>query len=327
MPDPYVIEHRTNDRRGCLIALSVLALIVTGLILGAIVATGTVQNLLVFAASFIGVFWAMGFFALCTLGWQGLPHRIELSEDRIRIHIPAQNRLMAIDRDSTVRWSPGGFQWQTGNFRESLKLQYGRSTNSRQIVRAVRTVVPPERQTDWELFAFLSLVPEELRWSAYPPEAFARPPTRWTIWFSLVLTLVSVIAVLILSRWQPEIRFRLLIGVFVINGLLAIALRFAIRRQPPHTLRMRWLWKFLRPFWIVVGLIVYFGGMAFSGSPIQWPGFLWSLPMFIGGFGLLMFGSMQSDAAYRNYQRQLAAKVVPAWEAEWLKQAIGSPSP
>lgn len=46
---------------------------------------------------------------------------------------------------------------------------------------------------------------------------------------------------------------------------------------------------------------------------------------FTAGFAVVLRGVAQSDAAYRNSQRQLAAEVVPAWETQSLKQDIDPP--
>lgn len=322
---PYVIEQRTNDRRGCLIALSVMALIVTGLILGAMFSLGDLRKVCAVGGLFGGCFVGIGLIQLWLYRWQGLPHRIEIDNAKIVVSIPQMRRRTVINRQTTVRWSPRWIRWRVGDQTESLFFWHYPSPDRQRLIRAFREVVPRDQQSDWELFAFLSLIPDELQWSAYPRDAFTPTSTRRTNWISIILTLASVAAALILSLWLPERRVELITTVLVANGLVAVFLHWVIRKMPPENVRMNWQLQFVQPRWVVIGLVIYGIGLVIARFPPQFPAFLLPLLCFTAGFAVVVRGVAQSDAAYRDYQRQLAAKVVPAWEAEWLQQDIDFP--
>lgn len=325
MPDPYVIEHRTNDRRGCLLTLTVMALIVIGQILGAMVSSGDLRKVCAVGGLFGGWFFGIGLIQLWLYRWQGLPHRIEIDNARIVVSIPQLRRRTVINQQTTVRWSPRWIRWRVGDQTESLFFWHYPSSDRQRLIRAFREVVPGDQQSDWELFAFLTLIPDELQWSAYPREAFTSTSTRRTTRISIILTLVSVAAALILSLWLPERRFELISTVLVANALIAVFLQWVIRKMPPEDVAMNWQFQFVQPRWVVIGLGTYGFGLVIARFPPQFPAFLLPLLCFTAGFALFLRGVSQSDATYRNYQRQLAAKVVPAWETQWLKQDLDSP--
>lgn len=323
---PSVIEFPPPNLRGCFVAICAMG--------GTVVAIGAIALVLLLTSrEWEGVALLAGWILCFPLGTAAFAcyaerksrflGRIEIQDDRITIRDDWRHQTIIIDSSTTFDWMSRSIV--EGNRKYALRQLHCREVDQELLWRAIRRIVPADRQTDWELFAYCRLVPRKLRVSQLPSEAYFLDTRRSQWRRSLIVALVCMVPIAVVAFWAPAQAAVVAVAMLVVNAVAALLQQRTVPREGQHEVRLSWVLRYPGANWAIVGIAMVLIAILLLDESAVLMRLLVPAALAVSGIVLMGVGLGISSEAHQGFMRKTAQQVVPAWETQWLQQDIDSP--
>ncbi len=323
---PYIIEFAAPNRRGCFVAICAMG--------GTVVAVGAVAlALLLTGQEWEGVALLAGWILCFPLGTAVFVDyverksrflgKIEIQDDRITIRDDRRRRTIVIDFSTTFDWMSRSIV--EGHRKYALRQLHCREVDQEMLWRAIRRIVPADRQTNWEVFAYCRLVPRKLRVSQLPSEAYFLDTRRSQWRRSLIVALVCMVPIAVVAYWAPAQAAVVAVAMLAVNAVAALLQQRTVPREGQHEVRLSWVLRYPGAVWAFVGPAMALAGISMLDDSAGLMGILGPAALAVSGVVVTGVGLGIASEAHQGFVRKVALQVVPTWEVEWLAAHVVSP--